>query len=299
MDDDARQLVCNYTSENQETTQNTVAFYVSLGQLVVSVESSASSSSTSPYMNPSSEYSPTPTISASIAATAAGAGSGASTTPKSTTSISGPSSGLPATTAGKPARKPNTAAVAGGIAGGMIGLALLLAVFAFCYRQRTTRALKRTDQGKLPPWGSAHARAIAADDRELEQIKPGPSPTASLLHPPSPWPLPPPPGYTPYRSHDNEPDRSPPNVSQASASSPHTFDTHPPPESPPPSPPPLNIRSSQDSADNNSEAPSVSPISSHYQRHPLDESEGLKSIMTPSWEENPFLDTVFNLSKAT
>ena len=77
----------------------------------------------------------------------------------------------------------NTAAVAGGIAGGIVGLALLLAVLAICYRQRITRLLKGTDQGKLATWGSGQARATGAGGRELEEIKQGPSPSNYTLFP--------------------------------------------------------------------------------------------------------------------
>ena len=81
------------------------------------------------------------------------------------------------------APKSNTAAVAGGIAGGVVGLALLLAVLAICYRQRITGPLKGTDQRKLPTWGIGQARAIGAGGGELEEIKPGPSPSNYILFP--------------------------------------------------------------------------------------------------------------------
>ncbi|KAF6228570.1 hypothetical protein HO173_011873 [Letharia columbiana] len=187
--------------------------------------------------------------------------------------------------------KSNTAAIAGGVVGGIVGLALLLALLTIHRRWRTTRPLQDVGEGRSPTWGSGNARSLQSGEAELEEMKQGPSPTSSTLLPPSPLPspLPPPPAYTPYRSHGNELDRSS-NLSQPSASSPYPSHDLVSPESPP-SPPPLNTRLSQHSTDQHSDERSVSPISSHYQHQPFDETGGPESSMYSEFSSSELLHT--------
>ncbi|KAF6219475.1 hypothetical protein HO133_003942 [Letharia lupina] len=187
--------------------------------------------------------------------------------------------------------KSNTAAIAGGVVGGIVGLALLLALLTIHRRWRTTRRLQDMGEGRSPTWGSGNARSLQPGEAELEEMKQGPSPTSSTLLPPSPLPspLPPPPAYTAYRSHGNELDRSS-NLSQPSASSPYPSHDLVSPESPP-SPPPLKTRLSQHSADQHSDERSVSPISSHYQHQPSDETGGPESSMYSEFSSSEMLHT--------